>query len=452
MQITKENADSLNAILMVKVEKDDYEGKVAEVLKDYRKKVKMDGFRPGKVPAGMVSRMYRIPVMVEEINKMVSESISGYLSEQKINILGEPLPNEEQQKDIDWKKQKEFEFRFDLGLAPELVVNLTQKDKVPMYEIQVDKKLIQDTKDSYTQRMGSMIPVEEVSGNEIIVGDFVQVDKQGILVEGGIISEGARFSMEVVKDGKTRTAMTARQAGDVVDLDIRAAFPNNTEIASLLKIDKSTVPEIAPNFRLTIKEISRFEKAEINQEMFDKLYGEGIVKSGAEFEEKISEELRKGLARDSEYRFTIDAKKLLLKKMKFDLPVEFLKRWLAIVNDGKFTPEQITEDFPKFEDDLKWQLVRDRIVKDQEIKVEVEEIKAQAKEMALMQFQQYGLMDVPEENLNSYAAEMLKNEDELRKTHDRLSEQKVMAFIKETVKVDNKHITLEKFQKLFENN
>lgn len=451
MQITKENVNGLNAVLLVRIEKADYQEKVGEVLKDYRKKVKMDGFRPGKVPAGMVSRMYRLPVMVEEINKLVSDSISRYLSEEKINILGEPLPNEDQQKDIDWEKQADFEFRFDVGLAPELVVNLTRKDKVPMYEIQIDKKMIQDTRDSYAQRMGSMIPVDAVSGNEIIVGDFVQVDKEGNPVEGGIVSEGARFSMEVIRDGKTKTAMTARQSGDTVDMDVRAAFPNDTEIASLLKIDKSTVPEIVPNFRLTIREISRFEKAVINQEMYDKLYGEGIVKSEVEFEEKIREELTKGLARDSEYRFTIDAKKLLLKKLRFDLPAEFLKRWLAKVNEGKFTPEQISGDYPKFEDDLKWQLVRDRIVKDQEIKVEAEEIKAQAREMALMQFQQYGLMDVPEENLNNYAAEMLKNEDELRKTHDRLSEQKVMTFIKKTVKVDNKQITLEKFQKLFEN-
>jgi trigger factor len=291
MQITKENIDHLNAVLTVKVEKDDYAQRVDEVLRDYRKKVRMDGFRPGKVPAGMVSRMYRTPVMVEEINKLVSESISRYLGDEKIRILGEPLPSEENKADIDWENQTDFEFRFDLGLAPDLDINLTQKDKVPMYEIQIDKKLIEDTKDSYAQRMGRMIPVEQVTGDEIITGDFVQIDREGDLVEGGIVSEGARFSMEVIKDNKAKTALTARQAGNSVDLDIRAAFPNVTEVASMLKIDKERVPEISPNFRLTIREVSRFEKAAIDQDLWDKLYGKDTVKSVAEFEEKIREEL-----------------------------------------------------------------------------------------------------------------------------------------------------------------
>jgi len=451
MQITKENKDPLNAVLKITVEKTDYENRVEEVLKDYRKKVRMDGFRPGKVPAGLVSRMYRKPVMVEEINKLVSESISRYLSEQKIKILGEPLPSEEQQQDIDWDHQNDFEFIFDLGLAPELEINLTQKDRIPFYEVQISKKMIEEAKENYAQRMGRMVPVEQVGENEILQGDFIQIDTEGNPVEGGIRAEEARFSMEVIKDGKTKTGLMARHVGDSVDMDIRKAFPNDNEVASLLKIDKSTVPEIVPSFRFTIKEISRFEKAEINQDLFDALYGKDTVKNDAEFEDKIREELKNRLAKDAEYRFSIDAKKVLLKKLNFDLPVEFLKRWLAIVNKDKYTPEQIAEDFPKFEDDLKWQLVRDQIVKDQEIKVEQEEIKAQARELALMQFRQYGLMDVPEENLENYAGEMLKNEEEMRRIHERLYERKVMDHLKNSVKIDNKQITLEKFQKLFEN-
>jgi trigger factor len=396
--------------------------------------------------------MYRTPVMVEEINKLVSESISKYLSDENIKILGEPLPNEEQQKDIDWENQTEFEFRFDLGLAPELEINLSQKDKVPLYEIQIDKKMIDETRESYTRRMGTMVPVEQVTGDEILQGDFTQIDREGNPIEGGITAEDSRFSMEVVRDNKVKTGLTARQAGDSIEMDIRSTFPNENEVASLLKIDKSAVAEIAPNFRFTIKEISRFETAEINQELFDKLYGKDAVKSDAEFEEKIREELKNGLSRDSDYRFGIDAKKMMLKKLKFDLPVEFLKRWLVVVNEGKYTAEQIDQDYSKFEDDLKWQLVRDRIIKDREIKVEQEEIKAQAREMARMQFQQYGIMDAPEENLEYYAGEMMKNEEEMKKTLDRLYEKKVLDFLRNSVKVDNKQITLEKFNKLFENN
>jgi len=452
MNISKENTDDLNAVLKIRIEESDYTGRVDEVLKDYRKKVQLDGFRPGKVPAGLVRKMYWKPVMVEEINKLVSESIAKYLKEEKINILGEPLPHQEQPNEIDWDTQTEFEFDFDLGLAPKLDISLTQKDKVPLYEIQIDEKMINETKESYAKRMGQMIPVEQIEGSELVKGDFMQIDKEGNPIDGGIFTEDAQISMEVVKDEKIKTSFLARQVDDTVDLDIRKAFPNDTEISSLLKIDKATVPEIVPTFRMHIKEITKFQIAEINQELWDMLYGKDEVKSDAEFEEKIREELRTALSRDSEYRFEIDAKKMMLKKMKFDLPVEFLKRWLVLVNEGKFTAEQIDEDFPKFEDDLKWQLIRDQIVKDQEIKVEAEEVKSQAKEIARLQFQQYGMMNIPEENLENYANEMLKNEDEIRKATEKILDNKVIDHLKAAVRVDNKQITVEKFNKLFENN
>ncbi len=452
MQITREDIDQLNAVLKVRVEEKDYDERVDEVLKDYRKKMKMDGFRPGKVPAGIVNRMYRTPVKIEQINKLVSDSVSRYLSEEKIRILGEPLPDEAQRKDIDWENQSDFEFRFDLGLAPELEINLSQKDRVPLYEIQVDRNMIEETKESYARRMGKMIPLEQVTDSAVIRADFVQIDRDGNPVDGGIVSKDAKFSMEVIGDGKTKTDFTARQAGDSVDFDIRSAFPNDNEVASLLKIDKSAVAEIAPRFRCTITDISRFEKAVIDQDLFDKLYGEDVVKTEAEFEQKITLELQKDLSRNADYRFAMDARQMLLKKLKFSLPADFLKRWLTLVNEGKVTAEKIAEDYPKFEDDLKWQLVRDQIIRVREIKVEAAEVKAQAREIARMQLQQYGIMDIPAENLENYAGEMLKNEDEVKKVYERLYEQKVMDYLKESIRIDNKQITLEKFNKLFENN
>ncbi len=452
MNITKEILDEQNATLKVRIEEKDYNDRVEKVLKDYRRKVTLNGFRPGKVPAGLVRKMYRTPVMVEEINKLVSESVQNYLKEENIRILGEPLPSENQEREIDWEKQTEFEFEFDLGLAPELDITLGPRDKIPFYEIQIDKKMIEETKDSYAGRMGQMIPVEQVGGTETLKGDFIQIDTEGNPVEGGIRSYDAYFSLEVIRDEKIKNSFIARQAGESIDLNVRNAFPNETEIASLLKIDKSAVPEIAPNFRFTVKEISIFRKAEINQELFDRLYGKDVVKSIGEFEDRISEDLKKGLARDSEYRFTLDVKSAMLKKYKIRLPEKFLKRWLALVNEDKFTAEQIEEDFPKFEDDLKWQLIRDQIVRDREVKVEAEEIKAAAKETALQQFRQYGMMNVPDENLASYATEMLKKEEERRRIVERILDRKVMDHIRSQIKLDNKQITLEKFNKLFENN
>ena len=340
MHISKENRDDLNAVLKIKIEASDYTERVDEVLKDYRKKVQLDGFRPGKVPAGLVRKMYLKPVMAEEINKLVSESIAKYLKDENINILGEPLPSEEQPSEIDWDTQTEFEFDFDLGLAPQMDISLTQKDKIPMYEIQLDKKMIEESKESYARRMGQMVPVEQIEGSELVKGDFMQIDKEGNPIDGGIFTPDAQISVEVIKDDKIKTSFMARQVGDTVDFDVRRAFHNDTEVSSLLKIDKATVPEIVPTFRMQIKEISKFREAEINQEFWDMLYGKDEVKSDEEFEEKIREELRSALSKDSEYRFGIDAKKMMLKKLKFDLPVEFLKRWLVLVNEGKFTAER----------------------------------------------------------------------------------------------------------------
>jgi trigger factor len=452
MDITKKNTDELNAVLKIRIEEADYTERVDQVLKETRRKVRMDGFRPGKVPAGLVRKMYLKPVMVEEINKLVSESIARYLKDENINILGEPLPSEQQPDEIDWDTQTEFEFDFDLGLAPELDISLTQKDKIPLYEIQLDKKMIADTKESYARRMGSMVPVEQIQGSEVVKGDLMQIDKEGNPIEEGIFAADAQISVEVIRDEKIKTSFMACQVNDTVDFDVRKAFPSDAEVSSLLKIDKATVPEIVPAFRMHINEITKFQPAEINQELWDMLYGKDEVKSEEEFEEKIKEELRAALSRDSEYRFGIDAKRMMLKKLKFDLPVEFLKRWLVVANEGKYTAEQINEDFPKFEDDLKWQLIRDQLVKDQEIKVEAEEVKAQAKQIARLQFQQYGMMNIPEENLENYVAQMLKNEDEIRRATEKVLDNKVIDYLKATVKVDNKQITVEKFNKLFENN
>ncbi len=259
MIITKEDVGHLNAVLKIRIEESDYIERVEEVLKDYRKKVRMDGFRPGKVPAGLLRKMYRKPVMVEEINKLVSESIARYLKEEKINILGEPLPSQQQPEGINWDTQTEFEFDFDLGLAPELDISLTQKDKVPLYEIRLDDTMISDTKASYARRMGKMVPVEQTEGSELVKGDLMQIDREGNPIEGGIFTVDAQFSVEVIRDEKIKNSFMARQVDDTVDLDVRKAFPSDTEVSSLLKIDKARVPEIVPTFRMHIKEISKFQ-------------------------------------------------------------------------------------------------------------------------------------------------------------------------------------------------
>ncbi len=450
MNITKENIDELNALLKIRLEEEDYSERVEKVLKDYRKTATMHGFRPGKVPAGLIKKLYGTPVLVEEINKIVSESITRYLTDEKLNILGEPLPNKEMNKEFDWDKQKEFEFVFDLGLSPELDLTVTQKDKVPFYIIDVDNKMIESTRENYAQRMGTLEPAVKIEGNELLKGHFVQVDETHNEMEDGITSEDSTMSLEVMKDEQIKKSFEGKSVDDSLIIDVKKAYPNDSELASILKIDKEHIPGISPLFKFTIKEISRFKKAEINQELYDRLYGKDKVKTEKEFTEKIVEELKHNLLHDSEYRFKLDAKDMLMKKMKFDLPVEFLKRWLLEANKDKITEDKLAEEFPAFEENLKWQLIRDKLFTDNELEVKEEEVNGFARDYALMQFRQYGMSDVPEENLNRYANDILNNEEERKRIYEKLYEDKVFDHVRETVKVEEKKVSHEKFNKLFE--
>jgi trigger factor len=449
MNISKENTDELNAILHVKVEQTDYEEKVSEVLKDYRRKASVDGFRPGKVPMGLIKKMYYTPVLVDEVNKLVSESLFNYLKDEDVKILGEPLPHKDQDAKIDFAKDTEFEFKFDLGLAPELNLEVTSKDKIPYYKIKVDKKQQEEYKDSLLQRHGEFTAVDQAGDNELIKGLLVKVDKEGQEVENGIRVENISMSLEMMKDDDQKILFSGTKAGDEVVFDVKKAFPNDTELASLLRIDKAEVPLLEGTFKCVIDEVNKFENATVGQELFDKVYGEGEVKTEEEFLERISEEIALNYERESEYRFMVDAREAMIKKAKLDLPVEFLKRWMVETNEN-ITEEQINEDFEKYEDDFRWQLIKEYLLKQQEIKVTEEEALEAAKGMALNQYMQYGISNVPEDYLENYAREMMSKPEESRKFYEQKGEEKLIAYIKSVVKVDEKEVSSEKFRKLYE--
>lgn len=450
MNITRENIDPLNALIKIAILKKDYEIRVEEVLKDYRKKVRLDGFRPGKVPSGLIKKMYGKPVLIEEVNKIISESISRYITEEKLSILGEPLPNEKEQQTIDWDHQEEFEFAFDLGLAPPIEITLSTRDKIPYYTIAVDKKIKESYKEEYLKKLGSFKSVEQAGEEDVLKGSINQLDVTGQIIETGISVEETSFSLGAVKDKKMVKNWMGKQPNDTIDFDIKKAFPNDTEISSILKIDKDKVPSIGPNFRFNIKEISRFEKAEMNQDFYDKAFGKDIVTSEKDFDEKIEEEIAAQLTRESDFRFAVDVKEKMIKKVKMELPSAFLKRWLKVINEDKVTEEQIEQDFEHFENDLKWQLIKDQIIKDNEIKIADEEIRDYAKEYAKMQFQQYGMSNIPEEYLTNYAKEMLGKEEDAKKIYGKKYEEKVIEFIREQVKLDQKKISSDEFNKLYD--
>ncbi|MDX2442891.1 MAG: trigger factor [Bacteroidales bacterium] len=449
MNISKENIDDLNAILKVKIGESDYSDNVDSALKDYKKKIRLDGFRPGKVPFGLVKKMYYKQMLVEEVNKVLSESLSKYMFDEKLRILGEPMPSEEGNDPIDWDTQTEFDFSFDIGLAPEFEVNLTKKDKVPYYTIQIDKEISDSYMDNFTKRFGENLPGEKVeSGKELLTGEIKQFkgeDKS----EEIIYSDKSNFSLGVMKDESIKKKFIGAKIGDHVTFDLKKAFPNDTEIASILQIDKEKVGDLESDFDFRINEISSFVNAEVNQELYDKAYGKDKIKSEEEFKAEIGKDIRANLDKESEMRFVVDAKEALVKKMKLELPVEFLNKWLVKVNEGKFTKEEIEKDFENFRQDLEWQLIRDEIVQTQNLEVKEEDILKFAKEVTMMQFMQYGLANIPEDQLEHYAKELLRKEEERKKLTEKLYEDKVVEYVKELVKVADKEVTADEFNKLY---
>jgi len=450
MNITRENTDKLIALLKVKIEQEDYTERVEKILTDYRKNAKMPGFRPGKVPAGLIRKLYRKPVVIEEINKILSESVTKYLTEEKIRILGDPLPGDNNKKEIDWDNEATFEFEIEIGLAPEFEVDMTEKDKLPIYEIQIDDQLINETKENYTRRFGTMLKEEAITGNEILKGDFHQLDAEGNLIENGIVTENSTFSLEFMKDRAISDSFLGKKVNDNVIFDIRKAFPDDADLSSLLNLKKDQLTTLNPNFRFDIKEISRFKKAEINNDLYDLIYGKDVVHNEEEFNSQITKELQGRLEQNSEFRFRFDARDMLMKKIKIDLPAAFLRKWLTSVNKEKVSEKQIEEEYPKFESDLKWQLIQDKIITNHDIKVTDEEIALYAKTYTLLQFRQYGIADIPEEQLKNYTENVLKNEAEKKKIIEKLYEEKVYKNVREHIKVDKKKISREKFNKLFD--
>lgn len=449
MNITRETIDDLNALLKVEVSKADYEENVEKVLRDYRKNANVKGFRPGMVPIGLVRKMYGKAVQLDEINKAVADNIHKYLSDEKIDILGDPLPKENENEHINFDTQEDFVFTFELGLVPQFEINLSKKNKVPEYELDIDNKIKDDYVSNYTRRFGEFVNVGSSGDKDLLKGDLFSLDENGNIIPGDVPVEETTLSIDVIKDDKIKKTFLKRKIGDNIDFDLRKAFPNDNEIAGILKKQKEEVTGIKGTFRFQIKNIQRFETASINQDLFDKIYGEGVVKSEDEFNNKIEEEIRMNLKRESDYKLMIDIKKLALDQTEISLPENFLKRWLVKVNE-KTTAEQVEKEFDSFKTDLKWQLIRNKIAKDYDIKISEEELHDEAENITRYQFQQYGLFYATDDQIHNYAHEMLKREDDVRRITDKILEEKAAEKIKELVKLDSKKISIDEFNKLFE--
>ena len=373
MNITRENIDDLNAVLKVHVEKNDYEEKVEKVLRDYRKKANIKGFRPGMVPFGMIRKMYGRAVQIDEINKIVTENIQKFLVDEKLDILGDPLPKADDQELIDFDTREAFTFSFELGIAPSFELNISKKNKVNFYEISVDDKMKNDYVENYTRRHGSFIKADSSVEKDMLKGKIEAIDENGNTFDGGLSVEETTLGIDVIKDKEIQELFIGKTVSEVIDFDLRKAFPNNFEIAGILKKQKDEVSDVTGSFRFTINEISRFKPAEVNQELFDRIYGEGIIATEEEFMNKITEEIAVNLNHESDYKLALDLKSLIIEKTDLKLPEEFLKKWLLKVNENT-TEEQIEKEFDSFKQDLKWQLIRNRIAKQNEVRITEEDL------------------------------------------------------------------------------
>ena len=449
MNITTENIDDLNAILKVKIEKADYEDKVETVLKDYRKKATIKGFRPGMVPIGLIKKMYGRAVQIDEINKVVTENIQKYITDEKLEILGDPLSKADEQDKIDFDTQQDFTFSFELGLTPVFELKLSKKNKVNQYDIIVDEKMRSQYLENYTRRYGELKKTEQIEEKDVVKGRIEAIDENGNVIPEGPSVEETSLGIDIIKDKKIKKEFIGKNIHETIDFDLKKAFPNDTEIAGILHKKKEEVADLGANYRFTVNEISRFYPAELGKELFHKVFGEGVINSEEEFMKKIEEEIVANLKRESDFKLMMDIKNMTMEKTDFQLPEEFLKKWLLRVNE-KSTAEQIEKEFDSFSKDLKWQLIRNKVARDNEVKISEEELQKEAENITRYQFQQYGLFYTTDEQIANYAKETLKRDEDAKRIADKMLDEKVILLIKELVKLEDKSVTTEEFNKLFE--
>ena len=449
MNISRKDIDQNNAIITLSVASEDYAEKVEKSLRDYRKKANMPGFRPGNVPIGLIKKMYGKAVKAEEINNIVSENLVKYIEDNDLQILGQPLPSEDEQPEFDFDTQDAFDFHFDVGFAPEFDVVLDGKDKVPYYEIAVSEEMIDNQVKSYTSRFGKYEQVDVVEEKDMVKGELAELEN-GEVKEGGITVSEAVLTPAYMKDEEQKNLFVGKGKGDKVVFNPKKAFENETEISSLLKLKKEDVKDLDADFQIDITGITRYQEGDVNQELFDKVYGEGVVSSVEEFRTKVAENIKESLVADSEYKFNLDARDAFVNKYKdLTFPEKFLKRWL-LVNNNEMTPEKVEEDYPKMIEDLIWHLTKDKIAKANEIKVELPDVEEYAKKVAKAQFAQYGMVGLGDDILDNYVKDMMKKEETVRNFIDRAAEEKVLAVIRDKVKLSKKEVSIEDFNKMFE--
>lgn len=448
MKISFENPDKVNGLLTLTVETADFQERVEKTLKNYRKKANVPGFRPGMVSMGMIKKQFGEAVKAEEINKLIGEEIYKYINDNKIKMLGEPLASETQEP-VDLSKDAPYEFKFDIAVAPEFKVSLTGRDKIDYYTIKVDDELVNRQIDMFASRAGHYDKVEEYQANDMLKGDLRELDENGNTKEGGITVEAAVLMPEYIKAEDQKKLFENAKLGDIITFNPKKAYPeSDVEVSSLLKVTKEEAANITADFSYQITEISRFVKAEINQELFDSVYGKDEVKDEESFRKKIAEGLSAQLVNDGDYKFLVDLRKHLEDKVgALTFPDALLKR--IMLNNNKERGEKfVEENYEQSIKELTWHLIREQLVEANGIKIDDNDIRETAKEAARAQFAQYGMTNIPEEYIDNYANDMMKKKEYVDSLVDRSIDRKLTATLKNVVKLVQKEATLDEFNEM----
>ena len=448
MKISFENPDKVNGLLTLTVETADFQDRVEKTLKNYRKRANVPGFRPGMVPMGMIKKQFGEAVKAEEINKLIGEEIYKYVNDNKIKMLGEPMANEGQTP-VDLSKDAPYEFKFDIAVAPEFEVSLSDKDELDYYTIKVDDELVNRQIDMFASRAGHYDKVEEYQANDMLKGDLRELDENGNTKEGGITVEGAVLMPEYIKADDQKKLFDGAKLGDIITFNPKKAYPeSDVEVSSLLKITKEEAANVTADFSFQVTEISRFVKAEINQELFDSVYGKDEVKDEESFRKKIAEGLSAQLVNDGDYKFLVDLRKYLEDKVgALTYPDALLKK--IMLNNNKDKGEKFVDDnYEQSIKELTWHLIREKLVEANGIKIDDNDIKETAKEAARAQFAQYGMTNIPEEYIDNYAGEMLKKKEYVDSLVDRSIDRKLTAALKNVVKLNQKEASLDEFNEM----
>lgn len=447
MNISQEKKDNLNAVIKININTEDYQARVDKAIKDQAKKAQIPGFRKGMVPPSHIKRMYGKSILVDEINNLLSDTLNNYLTEQQLEVLGQPLPKVDDSKEYNWDFADNFEFNYEVGLAPEFIVDITSADQLTNYKIKVDDETLASRISNLRRSYGKMTNPDVSADNDVLYAELKQLSPDGSVFEDGI-SNTASVRLDQIQDEAIKNSLIGLKKDDVVEFDIQKAFNNEpARVAALLKIDEAAAADLKSKFQLTVKNVNRLEESDLDQAFFDKIFGEGTVTTEEEFRARITEELENMMVQDADNKLQSEMYNYVLNKVNFELPDEFLKRWLKATNE-KLSEEELHGGYADFAKNLKWTLIGNKIIRDNNIQIQYEDVLDLAKQRIDAQFRMYSPQPISEEQLSQYAVQFLQDKENANRIFEEAKSLKVFEHLKGVFTLNEQEITFDEFSKL----